>query len=450
MSIPSLTGIETALSGLETEQAELDTTGNNIDNASTPGYSEEVVNLSPSIPESVSADGQSGGSTELGTGVDVDSITRVRDAFLDIQYRAQNTVLGNATATATALGNAQSALGESAGSTGISTELSQFWSDWNSVADNPSSLSAQQSLVTDATTLTQSFNSLSAQLSTIQTGAQSQFNSLTGTGGQLLNDANQINSLNQDISQALAAGQNPNDLEDERDSTLDDLSTLGQISVTTGANGQDTVNFGNATDPLVTAGVGTSLGSVTPITGTSGSNAITAAGTGGELGALITLASASGPVGTYKTSLDAVANDLISSVNGLSTTTPFFSGNSASTIAVAVTAGNVQTASASDPGGNDVATSIAALQGGTADQAYAALVAQIGSGVQTAQTSQTNAQAIVAATENQRQSVSGVSLDQEMTNLISEQRGYQASAQTLNTLDSVLSTLISQVGAAGM
>ena len=455
MSIPTLSGIETALSGLEAEQAALDTTGNNIDNASTTGYTEEVTNLSPSTPETVAAPGSSGGYTQLGTGVDVDSITRVRDQFLDVQYRAQNTVLGSATTTASSLGDAQDALGESSGTTGISTELSQFWSDWNSVADNPSSLSAQQSLVDDATTLTTSINSLSSQLTTLQGDAQTQFNQLSGSGGQLLNDANQINSLNQDISQALAAGQSPNELEDERDSALDDLSSLGQISVTTGSNGQVTVGFGDASKPLVVAGTGTTLGSVNAITGTSGSNPITAAGTGGELGALLNLASSSGPIGTYQTQLNTVASDLATSVNGLSTTTPFFSAGSGSSVTaaniqVAVTAGNVQTSSTSDPGGNDVATAIAALQGGSADQSYAALVAQIGSGVQNAQTNQTNAQAIVTATEAQRQSVSGVSLDEEMTNLISEQRGYQASAQTLNTLDSVLSTLMSQVGAAGM
>ena len=87
--IPSLTGIETALSGLEAEQAALDTTGNNITNASTPGYSEEVVNLDPSTPEDIASQAGDGDVlTQLGTGVDVASITRQRSQYLDASYRA--------------------------------------------------------------------------------------------------------------------------------------------------------------------------------------------------------------------------------------------------------------------------------------------------------------------------------------------------------------------------
>jgi len=469
MAIPSLTGVETALSGLEAEQAALDTTGNNIDNASTPGYSEEVVNLAGSTPESIPATGAGSQSTQLGTGVDLESITRVRDQFLDTQYRAQNTQLGNDTTTATQLSDAQTALGESSSTTGISSQLSQFYSDWNSLADNPSSLSAQQALVDDATTLAQSFNSLSSQLTGTQTQSPSlvtqaaqQFSALTASGGQLLNDANEINSLNQDISQAIASGQSPNQLEDQRDSALDDLSTLGQVSTTTGANGQVTVNFGDASEPLVAAGSGTALGTVNAITGitgssSAGSNPISSA-TGGELGALITLSSTDpsvNPIAGYSQSLDTVANDLVTDVNhaisAAGGTTAFFTGDSASTIAVNSTLSSaVKSGSTTALNSNAVATAVAALQGGAPDQSYAALVEQVGDDVKTAQTSQTNQQAVVTATEDQRESVSGVSLDQEMTNLISEQRGYQASAQTLNTLNSVLNTLISEVGSAGM
>jgi flagellar hook-associated protein 1 FlgK len=437
MSIPSLTGIETALSGLEAEQAGLDTTGNNIDNASTPGYSEEVVNLDPSTPETIPAEADDGDIfTQLGTGVDVASITRQTNQYLDAQYRAQSTLLGYNTQNATELGDAQTAFAEPT-SSGLSSQMSTFWSDWNTLAGNPSSLSAQQTLVDDATTMTQSFKNLYSQLSTLQSQASSEFSSLTGTGGQLEQDANQIATLNGDIAQQIAAGQSPNELEDERDSAINDLSSLGNVSVTNESNGTVTVNFGDAASPLVSGSTVTWPQTIT-------------SATGGQLGALLATSSATGQVGTFMSSLNTVANDLASSVNTLSTKTPFFSGTSASTIAVAVTPGNVQTSSTGTSGGNDVAQAIAALQGGTSDQAYAALVSQVGSAVDGAQDSQTNSQSMVSAVQNQVESVSGVSLDQEMTNLISFQRGYQASAQTLNTLNSVLNTLISTVGSAGM
>jgi flagellar hook-associated protein 1 FlgK len=435
--IPSLTGVETALSGLEAEQAALDTTGNNITNASTPGYSEEVVNLDASTPEEIPAQADDGDIfTQLGTGVDVASITRQRSQYLDASYRAQNTVLGFNTQTATSLGDAQT-LFQEPGSGGLSSQMSTVWSDWNALANNPSSLSDQQTLVDDASTMTQSFQSLYSQLSTLQSQSSSEFSSLTGSGGQLLQDANQIASLNTSISQAIAAGQSPNTLEDSRDSAIDDLSSLGQVSITNESDGTVTVNFGNAAQPLVSGSTVTWPQTIT-------------SATGGQLGALLNASSATGTVGSLMSSLNTVASDLVSSVNGLSSTTPFFSGTSASTIAVAVSPGNVETSSTGTVGGNDVAQAIAALQGGTADTAYTALVSNVGSSVQAAQSAQSNSQAITTAFSNQRESVSGVSLDQEMTNLITFQRGYQASAQSLNTIDQVLNTLISEVGGAGL
>ncbi len=145
-----------------------------------------------------------------------------------------------------------------------------------------------------------------------------------------------------------------------------------------------------------------------------------------------------------------MANTLASTVNALHTNTPFFSGTTAATLQVAVTAAQVQTSSTKAAGGNDVAQAIAALRGGVAEQGYAALVEQVGSGVRTAKDEQANLQTTVTAIDNQRQSVSGVSLDEEMTNLISFQRGYQASARTLTAMDSMLETLIEHTGTVGL
>jgi flagellar hook-associated protein 1 len=430
--IPTLTGIETALSGIEADQAGLDTTGNNIDNASTPGYSEQVVNVDVSTPLPIASEGGDGvTSTQLGTGVDVESITRQRNQFLDASYRAQNSILGFNTQNATSLGNAQTLFAEPS-SSALSGQLATFWSDWSALADNPTSQAARTNLVDDATTLTQSFQSLYSQLSNLQSQASTQYTSITGSGGQLEQLANQIASLNGAIKSSLQGGQSPNTLEDERDSALDTLSGLGNVSVTNNADGTVTVNFGDAASPLVS---GTTVDWPQTIT----------SATGGQIGALLDASSPSGQIGTYMSSLNTVADDLASSVNAIATGTPFFSGTTASTITVAVTPSQVQTSSTGAAGGNDVAQAIAGLQGGTADQAYDALVAQLGTNVQTAQGAQSTSQAIVTAMENQRESVSGVSLDQEMTNLITYQRGYQAAAQTLNSLNQVLQTLISSI-----
>ncbi len=125
---------------------------------------------------------------------------------------------------------------------------------------------------------------------------------------------------------------------------------------------------------------------------------------------------------------------------------PVFKGATAATLEVAVAPGEVQASAEPASGANNIALAIAALRGGAADQRYGALVTLLGAGVQDAQASQANLQAVVNTLSSERQSVSGVSLDEEMTNLISYQRGYQSSARALNAMNEVLETLINHTG----
>ena len=113
-------------------------------------------------------------------------------------------------------------------------------------------------------------------------------------------------------------------------------------------------------------------------------------------------------------------------------------------------ASEVQASGTKAVGGNEVARAIAALRGGTAEQGYAALVEKVGSDVRAAGDEQTNLQTTVTAISDQRESVSGVSLDEEMTNLITYQRGYQASARTLTAMSEMLETLIEHTGVVGL
>jgi flagellar hook-associated protein 1 len=435
MTIPSFTGLQTALSGLEASQAAIDTTGENISNANTPGYTRQVVNTAESGSLTIPALSQQGGGADLGTGVSISNISRIRDQFLDIQYRAQNTLTSNANTNSSELQQVQTAVNEPS-SAGLQSVMSQFWSAWSSLASDPTSSAAQQAVVDAGQTLAQTFNSVSSQMTTVQSQAAQQYATLTGTNGQVAQDANQIATLNSQIVSATQAGQTPNALLDQRDNLLDDLSGLAQISVTNQSDGSVTVNFGDAATPLVNGSTVT-----WPQTLTSSA--------GGQLGALLNLSSSTGPIGQLQSSLDNVAGQVISSVNALQPSSPFFSGTSASTIAVSATASSIQTSSSSTSGA-DLAQSIAKLSGGAADQSYAAFVAQVGDGVQAAENTQSTQQAVLTAVSNQRQSVSGVSLDQEMTNLIQYQQAYQASARVMNAIDSTLSTLMSAVGGAGM
>jgi flagellar hook-associated protein 1 FlgK len=432
MTIPSFTGLQTALSGLQASQAAIDTAGENIANANTPGYTRQVVNTVASGSLTIPALSQSGAGASLGTGVSIGNIGRIRNQFLDIQYRAQNTATSNANTNSSELQQVQTAINEPSAN-GLQSVMSKFWSAWSSLANNPTSAAAQQAVVGAGQTLASTFNAVSSQMSTVQSQAAQQYSTLTGVNGQVQQDAAQIATLNGQISQATQAGQTPNTLLDQRDKLIDDLSGLAQVSVSTGSSGSVTVNFGDAATPLVS---GTNV--TWPQTLTSAS--------GGQLGALLNLSSNTGPVGGFMSSLDGVAGQVITSVNALQPSSPFFSGTSASTIGVSATGSSLQ-ASSSSTSGADLAQSIANLSGGSADQSYAAFVAQVGGGVQAAQSSQATSQAVLTAVSNQRQSVSGVSLDEEMTNLIQYQQAYQASARVMNAMDSVLNTLITTVGA---
>jgi flagellar hook-associated protein 1 len=433
MPIPTLQGLQTALSGLLAEQQAIDLAGHNITNVNTEGYSRQTAVLQTNEPLRIAAlSPTTGMGGQLGTGVSVADYTRIRNIYIDAHYRNSNSSLGAASAQAESLQEAQSAFNEPS-SSGLASQLSAFWSAWGGLANAPSSEAAKVAVVSAAAGLVSTFHQLSSALKTVETAASAHFAVLTGPSGEVARDAAAIAELNHQIRNSLEARQQPNDLEDRRDLLIDKLSSLASVTVTKEANGTDTVSFGNAASPLVE---GSTVNWPQEITGAAG----------GELGALFELSSPSGALAAYRGELNEIAETLSSSVNELHTATPFFTGSGAEGIEVAVAASEVQASSEEAPGGNNVALAIAALRGGAVDERYGSLVARVGSEVQTAKSDAANSQAVLTAVSNQRQSVSGVNLDEEMTNLISFQRGYQASARALNVMNEMLDTLINHTG----
>jgi flagellar hook-associated protein 1 FlgK len=435
MTIPSLQGLQTALSGLIAEQQAIDIAGHNIANANTEGYSRESVVMGTNPPIDIAAlSSVTGKGAQLGTGVSVETYTRIRNAYLDAQYRTQNSALSGASTQSEVLQQAQAAFNEPS-SSGIASQLSEFWSAWNALANSPTDKAAQQGVVEAGEHVAAALHEVGAELETIASQVNQQYGALAGPSGEVKSYASQLAELNGQIRQSEEAGQQPNAMLDRRDLLLDKLSSLANVTVTKQPNGTDTVTFGDASKPLVE---GTTVNWPQALTSSAG----------GKLGALLSLTGPSGALTNYLGSLNTVAATLAGSVNALHTSTPFFSGNTAATLAVAVTASQVQ--AGSGEGSNNVAQAIAGLRGGEAQQGYATLVEQVGSGVKHAGQEQVNAQTTLTAISNQRQSVSGVSMDEEMTNLMSFQRGYQACARTLTTMDEMLETLIQHTGRAGL
>jgi flagellar hook-associated protein 1 FlgK len=101
-------------------------------------------------------------------------------------------------------------------------------------------------------------------------------------------------------------------------------------------------------------------------------------------------------------------------------------------------------------GANDIALAISGLRGGTGDKLYTGFVTRIGGDLKNAQRGEANATVLLNSIEDRRQSTSGVSMDEEMTNLVRFQRGYQASARVMSTMDAMLETLINRTGIVGL
>jgi flagellar hook-associated protein 1 len=455
MTIPAYSGLQTALSGLEAAQAAIDTTGQNIANANTPGYSRQRVDMTERDPLTIqSLSNVTGAGSQLGLGVDITTISRVRDQFLDVQYRGQNTQTSGDNTASTLLGQVQAALNEPS-SSGLSGALTQFWSAFNALASAPTNQGALQAVLGAGQTVATGLGTLSNELTTLESQVTGQYNSLTDpNSGPIASDANQIAALNTQIAQAQVNGLNPNTLFDKRDQLIDDLSQYSNVNVATQPNGMVNVSFGNAAKaaaggvadatPLVNGG------SVDLTDNLTDANL---SGTGGTVGALLGLydsTTGQGKIADYLSTLNSVTNTLVTSVNGAiasadsagATAPPFFTGTTAATIAV-----NPALSSATAPYTQAEAQAVGALRGQSADQAYNAFVTRIGSDVQSTQSAQQTAQSLLSAISNQRQSVSGVSLDEEMTNLITYQQAYQASARVMNAINETLNTLINQVGA---
>jgi flagellar hook-associated protein 1 len=436
-TISSFNGLQTTLRGLLAQQRSLDVTAHNIANAQTPGYTRQEAVLTTAYPLTIPAGALAGGAgAQLGQGVDVLAYRRMRDSFLDLQFRAQNMSLGEKATMAEGLSRVEEQLGEPSDDA-ISGLLSQFWDGWEALASNPSDAAAKAAVVTRGQTLAGALNDLDARLSALATEAASRYTSLTtSTGNEVQGYANQLVALNKAIKEQTAVGRQPNDLLDQRDLVLDKLSELGQVSTSdTDGDGSLDVSFGGTGTPLVDGTTGT----------VTWPQVLTAPG--GTLGALQTLQTT---IAGYRTALDGVASTLATGVNAIHGTPAFFTGTTAATIAVGVTVSTVKSSNSGLAGDNDIARAIGALRNGAIDAGYATFVHTLAADASEANRANTTQTSIVTMLDERRAAVSGVSLDEEMTNMIRFQRGYQASSRAMSTMDEMLDTLINRTGRVGL
>ncbi len=205
--MPDIYGIlNVARGALLTQQRAIDVTGHNIANVNTPGYSRQRVNMQTNTPIPFSPG-------QMGTGVNAVEIQRIYDRFLGVQISNENQNLGRWEAQKGSIEKVEMILDETSGY-GLSQAMSEFWNDWQDLANNPSGHTERTMLKTKSEILANTFNKTYSDLQQIQKDTD---DSIKGTIQEINLITDQIADLNQQISEVEVTGQNANDLRDSRD-----------------------------------------------------------------------------------------------------------------------------------------------------------------------------------------------------------------------------------------
>lgn len=473
--------LESARRALLAQQYGMSVTGHNIANASTPGYSRQRADLVTTWPNQTTAG-------FLGTGVMVQGVTRLRNAFVDQQIRSSNDTLGMANREYAILSQVEATFSEPS-SSGLSGVMSRFFQAWNTLSTHPEDPVSRNALLLQGKEMTNTFHRLNADMTALRGSLRDE---LTTKIDRINTLAEDISKLNVDISAAQAAGLNPGDMQDLRDSKLEELSTLANITVTQDSRGSATVSLGGT----VVAGNGTHLRlkavAANPVTiaGASFDQVRIVAELGGDV------ALSGGEVGgilkSYNTSLpdsigrlDRLAEAVMTEVNrhhaaGYGVQNPprnginFFFGKDAASMGIDLTDTSGGAAPGSAPSIDNIATSLEAgvagnndialliadaldrkslsdgaggtlLDGLSIGQYYNQIVTRVGSSVNAADTVAGSAELVIGQLTQQRESVSGVSLDEEMTNMIKYQRAFDAAARVVNSVNEMFDTLLTMV-----
>ncbi len=460
--MPNISGIlDIGRGALLAHQKAISITGHNIANVNTPGYSRQRVNLATN-PGLTDASGQ------IGAGVRVSDIQRIYDQFLGSQINTESYNQGKWEAQKSSLERVEFIFDETTGF-GLNQAMSDFFNAWQDLANNPEGHTERQVLAAKSEIMAETFNKISYDLNQLQNDLDS---SIEGAVIEINTIAGQISDLNIKISDIEKSGQSANDLRDERGLLLKELSSMIDISTFEGNDGQITVLVGNGR-PLVQPPYSMSLSTVTNASGhedvlwvdrDGNSVDITNDISGGKLKGWLEVRDVK--IEDYKTRLDDLASSIITEVNNLHTAGfdlngavggAFFTGTSASDIAVDTNIVNdvnlIAASGTGAPGDNSNAIAITNLQNGllmsggtaTCDDFYNSLVSDVGIAMQSAQMNYDHQTAMASSLDNYRESISGVSLDEEMVNLVKFQHAYDAAAKLISAVDEMMNTVMNMV-----
>ncbi len=473
------------VSALYAQKTALEVTSENISNVNTPGYSKQTAILEPAMTNLENR-------FPVGSGVQVAAIKRSYDDFLQQQLVTANSGSGNYNAQQTATQSIQQLFNEFS-SAGLGSDLTSFFNAWQDLSNNPSGAAERQAVLAQADTVVQDFHQMNVSLNQIKSDANQ---TLQGMTSDINDKLNQLAAINGQIQQMEFQGGDANELRDTRDQLVQDLAT--KIGVTYHNNSDGTLTVTLPQGALLVQGTQAATFSLQAdpanggffkvlltSPGSNDANDVTQTlvrndGNQGEIGA--TLQVRDSLVNGYLGGLDELAYNLSTQVNALhssgytltgATGVNFFNAPPAPTppatypvgyssvIALNITNGNDVAAAVQDPtaagggtGDNRNALAIAGLStqnlnwstGNTTFSGfYNSLVGDSGVAAQSASRGATQSSATIKQLEQMRDSESGVSLDEELSNLIAYQKSYEGAAKLINAGTDMLDTVLSLV-----
>ncbi|ADL08337.1 flagellar hook-associated protein FlgK [Thermosediminibacter oceani] len=461
----SFFGIEIAKRALFAQQRAQENVSHNVANANTPGYSRQRPVMEATYTKPWAGMYTAAGAVQAGTGVRVADIVRIRDAFADMQYRDENSSLGQWSVQTDILRQVEAVFNEPS-DIGVSSVLTQFWQALEELSKNPEAIEIRETVKERAVTLADTVNHVATKLTEILDDINFRISVKVDEVNTL---ARQIADLNAQIQQMEITGITASDLRDKRDVLLDDLSKLVNINTYEDENGVFTVNVGGAilvkgSDYEVMSFDGADIKWQvynTPVNIAKG-----------ELKGLLELRDQK--VKTYLDSIKTFAQTLAGEFNKIHKSgydlmgDPgedfFIYNNSLSGSILSVNQSILndvkKIAAAQDPdavpGDNRNALKLADLKymklttlGGTLDEYYGSLIARLGIDSQQSIRMTESQEFMVSQLDEQRKAVSSVSLDEEMSRMIMYQHAYNAAARMITAIDEMLDTIVSRMGITG-
>ena len=416
-----LSTLNTAKSGMNVSQVAIQTTSHNISNINTPGYSRQRVNQSASSPYSMPGKNSNFGAGQIGTGAQIDNVTRIRNSFYDYQYRSESHQYGSTSVKYEYFKNIEGIFNEPS-DTAISSSLNSFFNSWSELSKDPQSSGVKSVVIENGKYLSNSINSAFKRLESLEEGLDKQSEYIMDEVNSMLS---QLDKLEKNIKIIQGSGKSPNDFLDQRDQLLDNLSfklnindkdVKATLKKAYDANGKVTL------DDLTKSGVKIS----------------------GELEGTLSMKQ---EINKYKDGLKQLANTITSNVNKAAGQ-DIFKAKDGELI-------SINPEMLQEPEKINVTADIALkvyelksekvnINGKdmTINTFYNSMIQNLGQSSAAVIRDESNQSKLLENIDSSRSSVSGVSLDEEMISLVQLQHTYSANAKVMSTIDSLLDVVV--------